>query len=62
MSRTTRVNYVPHPNTTGERESEVLAIVYAFILECQAQRKAHEDVEAKANSHKEGRPPCKGDD
>jgi len=63
MSHTTRVTYVSRPNTTGQREPEVLATVYAFILECQAKSKALEGAGAEANSHNtEGRPPCEGDD
>jgi len=51
MSRTTHVNYVSHPDATGKRESEVLATVYAFILECQAKSKALEGAGDQANSH-----------
>jgi hypothetical protein len=62
MSDVPRITYIPHPNTTADRESEILATVYAFILECQAKRKADEVAKARAHLHKEGRPPCKGDD
>lgn len=37
-----RITYTPHPDGTLEREAETLAAVYAFVLECHANRKAFE--------------------
>ena len=62
MSDTPQIRYVPQLNTTADRESEVLATVYAFILECRAKRQADEDAKASVHSRKEGRPSCSVED
>jgi len=62
MSDTPRITYGPNPNTTADREAEILATIYAFILECQAKRKADEDTEARVLLHRDGRSPCGVDD
>jgi hypothetical protein len=37
-----RIIYTPHSNVTQENERDVLASVYAFILQCHEEKKAAE--------------------
>jgi hypothetical protein len=62
-----RIAYNPLPDITPESEVRTLAAVYAFILECQTNRRATEgsgddDGETELRLHKERRSPCDIDD
>jgi hypothetical protein len=53
-----RIGYVPHPDSSPESEAEVLANVYAFILEAYESRKAAEassgEDDAKGGDNEHG--------
>jgi hypothetical protein len=55
----TEIRYVPLPDTTPETKLVALAVVYKFILDCQAKTKAAEirsgEDDAK-HAKNEGRP------
>ena len=40
VSNGPRIIYVPLPDTTPEKELDVLAVVYKFILDCHAKKNA----------------------